>query len=525
MGHYLLIAVVTLGFIVSGASSKCWPRDYGFGSVVCVCNVRYCDFLGDVGRPPPARGQVLTFESNKAGRRFDRTILHLNSKDDPDGGNGTVMLELNPRKTYQKIFGFGGAFTDAVGINLRKLPQNMQDDVIKSYYSREGLEYAIGRIPIASTDFSVQKYTYDDVPNDFGLVNFSLAKEDFQFKIPYIKQAMSMSAKEIWFFGSSWSAPAWMKTSNSLSGRGFLKGEPGGPYYKTWAKYIVRFVQEYERQGIPMWGLTTQNEPTSGFIPFYPWQTMGFSPQTERDFIKLDLGPELRKAGYGPNRLKLMILDDNRTLLQYWAKVVLDDPEAAKYISGVAIHWYRNRGTGSWVLDSVHNSYPGKFILPSEACTGYNARQGRKVILGNWDRAEEYASDIIEDLNHWASGWTDWNLALDTQGGPNWAKNFVDSPIIVNATAKEFYKQPMYYALGHFSKFLPRGSVRIFSRVTEKSDNLLYGAFLTPESAIVVIVINRGEKRLTLKIKDKSGSANIRRIIEKRSITTFVWQR
>ncbi|KAL1422245.1 hypothetical protein MTO96_022126 [Rhipicephalus appendiculatus] len=146
-------------------------------------------------------------------------------------------------------------------------------------------------------------------------------------------------------------------------------------------------------------------------------------------------------------------------------------------------------------------------------------------MLGSWDRAEEYASDIIEDLNHWASGWTDWNLALDTQGGPNWAKNFVDSPIIVNATAKEFYKQPMYYALGHFSKFLPRGSVRIFSRVNEKSDNLLYGAFLTPESAIVVIVINRGDKKLTLKIKDKSGSANIRRVIEKRSITTFVWQR
>ncbi|KAL1422246.1 hypothetical protein MTO96_022127 [Rhipicephalus appendiculatus] len=299
MGDYLLIALVTLVAAVSCTSSKCWPRDYGFGSVVCVCNVRYCDFLGDVRRPPSARGKVVAFESNKAGLRFDRTILHLDSKHDPYGGNSTVVLQINPQKTYQMIFGFGGAFTDAVGINLRKLPDNMQDDVIKSYYSKEGLEYTIGRIPIASTDFSVR---------------------------------------------DSWSAPAWMKTSNSLSGRGFLKGEPGGLYYKTWARYIVRFVREYKRQGIPMWGLTTQNEPTSGFIPFYPWQTMGFSPQSERDFIKLDLGPELQKAGYGPNRLKLMILDDNRIVLRYWAKVVLGDPEAAKYISGVALHWYRNRG-------------------------------------------------------------------------------------------------------------------------------------------------------------------------------------
>ncbi|KAH7962696.1 hypothetical protein HPB52_017539 [Rhipicephalus sanguineus] len=108
-----------------------------------------------------------------------------------------------------------------------------------------------------------------------------------------------------------------------------------------------------------------------------------------------------------------------------------------------------NRLIGPWVLDKVHKSYPDKFILPSEACTGYSMKE-RGVKLGNWERAEEYASDILQDLNHWASGWTDWNLALDTGGGPTWVKNFVDSPIIVNATAEEFYKQPMYYALGHF---------------------------------------------------------------------------
>ncbi|XP_065292508.2 lysosomal acid glucosylceramidase-like isoform X3 [Dermacentor albipictus] len=541
MGEYLLIALATLGGVISGAAPKCWPRDYGFGSPVCVCSITHCDFIGDV-RPPP-RGKAFAFESNKAGLRFARTILPLNSMNSPGekkevqqltinppvndnrgAGNSTVVLVINEKERYQSIFGFGGAFTDAVGINLKNLPHKMQDDVIKSYHSKEGLEYTIGRIPMASTDFSVRKYTYDDFPGDFELLNFSLTEEDFQLKIPYIKRAMSMSTKPIWFYGSPWSSPAWMKTSKSLVGRGFLKGRTGGLFYKTWAKYFVRFVQEYERQGVPMWGLTTQNEPTSGIVPLYPWQAMGFTPQTQRDFIKQDLGPELTKAGYGPHRLKLMIFDDNRIGVWYWANVVLGDREAAKYVSGVAVHWYKNWLMGPWVLNMVHNSYPGMFILPSEACTGYNSEPEYKVMLGSWSRAEQYATDILQNLNHWANGWTDWNLALDTQGGPNWARNFVDSPIIVNATAKEFYKQPMYYALGHFSKFLPRGSIRIGLRLSRSTENLSYGAFLTPESAVVVIVLNGGEERVMLEIKDKYGSANIRKVIEERSITTFIWR-
>ncbi|XP_037563118.1 lysosomal acid glucosylceramidase-like [Dermacentor silvarum] len=541
MGEYLLITLAALGGLISGAAPECWPRDYGFGSPVCVCNMTHCDFIGDVG--PPSRGKVVAFESNKAGLRFARTVLPLNSMNSPGdknevedltknqpardnrgAGNSTVVLSINQDEKYQSIFGFGGAFTDAVGINLRNLPLKMQDDIIKSYYSKEGLEYSIGRIPMASTDFSVRKYTYDDVPGDFKLLNFTLTEEDLQLKIPYIKRAMSMSTQPIWLYGSPWSSPAWMKTSKRLEGRGFLKERTRGLFYKTWARYFVRFVQEYERQGVPMWGLTTQNEPTTGFIPFYPRQTMGFTPQTQRDFIKLDLGPELTKAGYGPDRLKLMIFDDNRIGIRYWANVVLGDHEAAKYVSGVAVHWYKNWLIGPWVLDMVHHNYPGKFILPSEACTGYSSGPHHQVMLGSWSRAEEYATDILQNLNHWSSGWTDWNMALDTQGGPNWARNFADSPIIVNASAKEFYKQPMYYALGHFSKFLPRGSIRIDSRLNRSSKNLSYVAFLTPKSDVVVIVLNGGEERIILEIKDKYGSVNTRKVIGERSITTFIWR-
>ncbi|XP_075537215.1 lysosomal acid glucosylceramidase-like isoform X2 [Dermacentor variabilis] len=439
----LLTTLATLVILISVAAPKCWPRDYGFGSPVCVCGMTYCDFIGDIG--PLPKGAVIAFESSKAGLRFKKTVLFREERDPP--GNNTLLLVINPRKTYQEIFGFGGAFTDAVGLNLRNLSMQLQDAIIGSYYSTAGIEYSIARIPMASTDFSVRKYTYDDSPNDFFLLNFTLAAEDIHLKIPYIKRAMHMSRKTIWFYGSPWSSPAWMKTSQKLEGSGFLKGLPGGPFYKTWAAYFVRFVQEYEREGIPIWGLTVQNEPSSGFIPFYPWQTLGFTPQTERDFIKYDLGPALNNAGYG--NLKLMMLDDNRLAIRRWTSV---------------------------------------------------------------------------DLNHWASGWTDWNLALNTHGGPNWAKNFVDSPIIVNSTAEEFYKQPMYYALGHFSKFLPRGSVRIGSRLKQGSDKLKYAAFLTPDLVAVVIAVNTRDEKIELYIEDVFGSTSLKKVIEKRSITTFMWQ-
>ena len=97
----------------------------------------------------------------------------------------------------------------------------------------------------------------------------------------------------------------------------------------------------------------------------------------------------------------------------------------------------------------------------------------------------------FQNLNHWSTGWVDWNLALDKEGGPNWIKNFVDSPIIVNPETDEFFKQPMYYAIHHFSRFIPRGSVRIDLTTNENPTSLTYIAFETPRNKTVVLIYNR----------------------------------
>lgn len=144
---------------------------------------------------------------------------------------------------------------------------------------------------------------------------------------------------------------------------------------------------------------------------------------------------------------------------------ILADPLASRYIDGVAVHWYADWLFSANRLTATHNAHPNKFILPTEACNGYLPLMDGPS-LGNWERGEHYGRDIIEDLENWAVGWTDWNLCLDTSGGPSWARNFVDSAVLVNATADEFYKQPMFYVLGHFSKFIQHGCVRVGNEVT-----------------------------------------------------------
>ncbi|XP_071636800.1 lysosomal acid glucosylceramidase-like [Temnothorax longispinosus] len=147
----------------------------------------------------------------------------------------------------------------------------------------------------------------------------------------------------------------------------------------------------------------------------------------------------------------------------------------------------------------------------------------RKVILGSWDRGEEYALDIIENLSHWAVGWVDWNMALNKNGAPNWAKNYVDSPIIVMPENDEFYKQPMFYAISHFSSFVPRDSYRILSTGLEGNPDIEAIAFLTPEQQIVIVAVNKGSSPVAITVKDKYTDSKINLNLSAKSFNTLLY--
>ncbi|CAN7983768.1 unnamed protein product [Ixodes hexagonus] len=518
------VAALLLCALVQRIEGICIHRNFGKGSTVCVCDSAQCDMLGRI--PKLATGVAGVYESSKDGSRFLSTTIELVPHDSNLSALSAAtsrthsVIKINRENKFQHVFGFGGSFTDSAGINIMSLREPLRDKLLESYFSEEGLDYNMGRVPIASSDFSTRVYSYNDVVNDFQLLNFKLASEDIRFKIPLIQKAQRLKKSDyLWLIASPWSAPAWMKTNNAMSGRGTLRGSPKGVYYKAWAEYFVKFLNAYKSHNITFWGITAQNEPSSGFVPFYPFQAMGFRASTQRDFVKFDLGPALERAGYGPDKLKLMILDDQRIFLPNFANVVLHDREASKYVAGIAFHWYWNHMKGPRALDETHTSHPDKFLLSTEACEGSTSLMQNKVILGSWSRAASYAYDIIHDMRHWTTGWVDWNLALNPRGGPNWARNFVDSPIIVNATAGEFYMQPMYYALAHFTKFVTRGSRRVDCGSQQRLETV---AFLRPDEATVLVVMNRRSVERTFTVVDPQlGSLNYS--IPGHAIQTYIW--
>nr|XP_003230068.2 PREDICTED: glucosylceramidase [Anolis carolinensis] len=497
-------------------SQPCAARDFGQGSTVCECGADYCDTLGPVTLP--ALGSFAKYESNKAGQRLRRSEGALRRG---TAGNERLILQLEPSQKHQKIKGFGGALTDSAAINILSLSPKTRTNLLKSYFSDEGIEYSLVRVPMASCDFSVRLYTYADSEEDFELEGFRLSEEDTGMKIPILQQAQAVAPRTLSLYASPWTAPAWMKTSGALTGRGTLKGSPGDKYHKTWARYFVRFLDEYAKHNVSFWAVTAGNEPTAGEVIFYPFQSLGFSAEHQRDFIAQDLGPALANSSH--KDIRLIILDDQRILLPHWAEVVLRDPEASRYVHGIGIHWYLDfLAPAGPTLSSTHRLFPGYFLLSTEASAGSYFWEPR-VILGGWNRGSKYSHSILMNLNNFVTGWTDWNLALNVEGGPNWSKNYVDSPVIVDAAKDVFYKQPMFYHLAHFSKFLPEGTQRIGVQSSQPT-GLEFSAFLRTDGSAAVVVLNRNPEDVPFCISDPDVG-HIEAVATANSIQTYLWQR
>lgn len=165
-------------------SSSCLQRFYGDGKMVCVCSENKCDPLGKT--IDPSLNQVIVYESNKAGLRFQSTIIDekLSQSCEHQSSLKSFTINVNIEKKYQKIIGFGGAFTDSTGINILSLPEQLGNQIIRDYFSSEGLGYTVARVPIGGSDFSTRPYTYDDnSPNDFELKHFRMADEDINYKV------------------------------------------------------------------------------------------------------------------------------------------------------------------------------------------------------------------------------------------------------------------------------------------------------------------------------------------------------
>jgi len=479
-------------------------------------------------RSSPWEIQVTQTAKDTSDRLTQKPSLFFQPVEEFNGGmDSPVVLTIDTQQRYQEMLGFGGAFTDAAAYMFSQMNDANQRAILHSYFGEkvdteganvvdgasgdaidvQSIKYSVGRVHINSCDFSLYSYSFDDVDGDFNLTNFNIS-QNFQMLIPLIQQSLKAADREIKLFGSPWSPPAWMKSNNQMDGSNLPCFKEGPEYMDAWALYLSKFFTHHEEEaGIKFWGLTVQNEPEYDA----PWEACTYTPEQERDFIINHLGPRL--AQDHPD-LAIMIYDHNKDDIVTWADAILSDPTANKYVSGVAFHWYSGFEFDN--LETTHEMFPDKFLLASEA-THMNG-----VLLGNWTRGEVYGLDILGDINSWASGWVDWNLILDMEGGPNHLKNYCDAPIVVDVEEQIVYIQPMFYYLGHLSRFVEPGSKRIGLSVSE-SDSVVAAAFITPSNEIVLVAMNQGDEDVGIALQDIDKGMGANYLLPEHSIVTFVY--
>lgn len=391
-----------------------------------------------------------------------------------------VCVFVDPGHAFQTMLGIGGALTDAAAETFAKLPRAQQQEFLRAYYSPSGgIGYTLGRTSIHSSDFSSGSYTYV-ADQDAALTTFSV-QHDEQFRIPFIKQVMAAAGGQLTLFVSPWSPPGWMKTNGEMLHGGQLLPQ----YRQAWADYYVKFIKTYEQKGIPIWGLSVQNEP----MATQKWESCVFSGEEERDFIKGYLGPTLAKGGLGGK--KLIAWDHNRDLLYQRASTVLDDPEAAKYVWGIGYHWYETWTGSTMLFDNerrVHEAFPNTNLIFTEGCQ----ESFDLVKVDDWALGEKYGHSMIGDFNAGTVGWTDWNVLLDETGGPNHVGNFCFAPVIADTRAGKLIYTNAYYYIGHFSKFIRPGARRIAA--TANRDALQTTAYRNPDGSVAVVVMNQTDK-------------------------------
>ncbi len=418
-----------------------------------------------------------------------------------------VSIFVNPGKSFQTFWGIGGALTDASAEVFAKLPDDKQEEFLKSYYDvNEGIGYTLARVPIHSCDFSSASFTYVS-DTDKELKTFSI-EHDQEYRIPFIKKAIQAAGGKLPLYASPWSPPPHMKSNGEMLHGGYLLPE----YYDSWALYYTKFIKAYEAEGMPIWGITLQNEP----MATQRWESCIYTAEQERDFLKNHLGPTMVREGLHDK--KIIVWDHNRDLIANRANTIFGDPEASKYAWGIGFHWYET-WTGSDPnynnLNNVTESYPDKKLVFTEGC----AESFNPDHYEHWPNAERYGNSMINDFNHGTVGWTDWNILLDETGGPNHVNNLCFAPVHADTRTGDLIYTPSYYYIGHFSKFVRPGAKRISTSASRTQ--LESTSFLNEDGKMATIIMNHTDDPIDYKLY--IGINAVKQSIQAHAIQTLVY--
>ena len=402
----------------------------------------------------------------------------------PDPTAPTIAVD--PARSYQRIEGLGASITDSSAHLLAHSPD--RDAIMRSLFDpRRGLGLSYLRQPMGASDFVTgPHYTYDDVPagqSDLRLRHFSIAHDRAEI-LPLLRQARALNPN-LKVMATPWSPPAWMKTNDSLVG-GRLKDDPR--VYDAYARYFVRFVQEYRRAGVPIDAVTLQNEPQNRNPSGYPGMDLR---DDEEARLVVAVGRAFQRAGL---HTKILGYDHNWSLHPNdggpaddpanpdYAKSLLSDPAASRYLAGTAFHCYSGDPASQ---SDLHDAFPAKDIYFTE-CSGSESG----------DRATTFPDTLhwhtrfltVGAVRNWAKTVITWNLALDPAGGPhNGGCGTCFGVVTIDPATGHATPTADYYVFGHVTRFIRPGAVRIDSTVAGNAWNV---AFRNPDGSIVLVAVN-----------------------------------
>lgn len=447
--------------------------------------------------------------------------LHFSAK--ADAAATAPLIAVDDTQRFQVIDGFGASLTDAAAwLFAKKLTPAQTDAAFKTLFTRKGgIAVSFLRQPIGSSDLSATVYSYDDLcvqggttacttpagVNDYKLEHYSL-KHDEEYILPELRQALALN-HDLKVIVTPWSPPGWMKTSGTMIGsdkeeKNYSSLRPEA--YDALANYFVKTIQGYQAAGVPIYGLTMQNEPLYA-PPTYSGMRMLATEQAA--FLANNLGPALAAAHLST---KVMVYDHNWDVPQY-SETMFKDPKAYAFSAGTAWHHY---GGDPSVMTKNHQEFPDKDQWVTEA-SGESSEKGN--ILAN------QATELVNVTRNWAKSYVLWALATDQNRGPH-VGGCTDCRGLVTIDltdpAKPVVKpETDYYVLGHASKFVFPGAVRIASD-EPAGTQLKDVAFLNPDGTVVLYAVNNGTASQALRIgfHGKTATANL----AAGSVATFVWK-
>ncbi len=423
------------------------------------------------------------FERQKEVLRFTRAAAQ------------TPAIEVDGRRTYQQMDGFGYALTGGSAQHLIHMESAARAAILHELFGTEGNSIGVSylRLSIGASDLNDHVFSSADLPTgetDPQMARFTLGP-DLRDVVPVMKEILAINPA-IRILGSPWSAPAWMKTNQAVKG-GQLKPE----LYDAYARYFVRYITAMQAEGIRIDAITIQNEPLNEKNT----PSMKMLAPEQAEFIKDHLGPAFHRAGIAT---RIILYDHNCDVPEY-ALSILADPAASKYVDGSGFHLY---GGKIEAMSQVHQAFPGKNLYFTE-----------QMVIGS-NITNPVQRLIVGATRNWSRNVLLWNLAADPKNQPhtgNGGCTMCQGAITIDGNTVT--RNAAYYTLAHASKLVRPGSVRIESNGPDSLPNV---AFRAPGGKNVLIVVNRGQaaQQFQIRYRGKAAAASL----QPGAVATYTWQ-